>query len=66
MASNTGITSTCELKKYSQPQSGELYFFRWELLGLQAREAASQVTWRELLRGGEGRIRLYSFATKGR
>ena len=31
---------------------------RQEFLGLQAREAASQVTPRELLRGGEGRARL--------
>ena len=57
----------CLLKKYSQHRSWELCFIRWEFLGLQAREAASRVTLRELLRGGEGGAWLYrSFATKGR
>ena len=31
----------------------ESCFIQWELLGLQAQETASQVTVRELLRGGE-------------
>ena len=34
-------------KKYSQPKGGELDFIQWEFLGLQAWEAASQVTLRE-------------------
>ena len=42
-------------------------FIQQEFLGLQIQEAASQVTLRELLQGGEGGARLYrSFATKGR
>ena len=64
-----------DLKNYSQHKSWELRFIRWESLGLQAREAASQGTPRELLRGGGtgdwGRggvgARLYRyFAAKGR
>ena len=34
-------------------KSRELCFIRREFLGLQAQEAASQVTLRELLQGGE-------------
>ena len=42
---------SCQLTKYSQPTSWELCFIRQEFLGLQAREAASQVTLREVLQG---------------
>ena len=49
------------------PKSWELCFIGQKFLGLQAWEAASQVTLRKLLRGSEERARLYrSFATKGR
>ena len=41
----------CQLKKYAQPKSWELCFIHQIFLGLQAQEAASQVTLRELLRG---------------
>ena len=45
----------------------ELRFIWQEFLGLQAWEAASKVTLRELLRGGKGGARIYrSFATNGR
>ena len=40
-------------KKNVQPKSRELCFIWWKFLGLQAREAASQVTLRELLQGGK-------------
>ena len=57
----------CQLKKHSQPKSQVLHFIRWECLGLQAREAASLVTLRELLQRGEQGARIYrSFTTKGR
>ena len=42
-------------KMYSQPKSWELSFIRWTYWGLQTQEAASQVTLRELLQGGERR-----------
>ena len=41
----------CRLKKYAQPKSWELCFIHQIFLGLQAQEAASQVTLRELLQG---------------
>ena len=44
----------CWLKKEPQPKSSALCFIRWEFLGLQARETASQVTLRESLWGGGG------------
>ena len=43
-------------KKYPQPKSWELCFIPWEFLGLQAQEAASQVTLRELLWGSNGGV----------
>ena len=44
-----------------------LVLFGGNFLGLQAWEAASQVTLRELLQGSKGGAGLYrSFATKGR
>ena len=44
----------CQLEKYSQPKF-ELCFIWREFLGFQARETASQVSLREVLRGGEGK-----------
>ena len=60
--------NNCGLKNYSQSKSWELCFIRWEFLGLQAQETASQVTLRELLQEGKGwGARLYRhFVTKGR
>ena len=56
----------CQLKKYSQPKSWELHFIWLEFLGFQAQEKASQVTLRELLQGGEGRIQVKEkFCNKG-
>jgi len=40
-------------KKISQPKLWDLCFIQREFLGLQAREAVSQVTLRELLQGSE-------------
>ena len=55
-----------DLKKYSQPKSWEWYFIHWEFWGLQAGQAASQVTLRELLQGREGRNQvIQKFCNKG-
>ena len=43
--------SDVDLKKQSQPKSRDLRLIRWEFLGLQAQETASEVTLRELLAG---------------
>ena len=44
--------SDVDLKKQSQPKSRDLRLIRWEFLGLQAQETASQVTLREVVQGG--------------
>ena len=49
----------CWLKTQSQPKIWELCFIKWKFLGLQAWERASQVTLRELLWRGRGRVWLY-------
>ena len=53
------------MKKNTQPKSWELCFIQGTFLGLWAWEAASQLTLRKLLRGGEERARIYrSFARR--
>ena len=49
-------TEKNKTKQNMQPKSWELCFIRQEFLGLQAWEAASQVTLRELLQGGKGGV----------
>ena len=60
------LPETVDLKKYSQPESWELYFNWWAFVGLQVQETASQVTLREQLWGSEGSIQvIYKFCNKG-
>ena len=60
------LPETVDLKKYSQPESWELYFNWWEFLGLQVQETASQVTPREQLWESEGSTQvIYKFCNKG-
>ena len=56
----------CRLKKYSHNLKVESCFIWWECLGLQAQRTASQVTLKELFRGGRGRSQvIQKFAIKG-
>ena len=48
------VIDCVDWKKKAQPKSGEQCFIRRTFLGLRAQEAASQVTLRKLLPGGEG------------